>query len=249
MRRRKMCDRHSMSVMENPGLSRRGTPLHLSVFLCTVCGEGYTPLAGNQKRCGKEECRRFKRRAGERAAHAKRLRPVGCDVCGVEFNSADARTKYCRKCLNIGISRSLNPETSRLYEARVSGDVDAIFRELKRRSRITDRGCWEWQGSVNQYGYGSVSKVHGVSVESATHRISLAAKLGHELGKMQAHHTCANSRCCNPDHLELATNAENQGEMRARKTYEARILELEQIIRGFDPNNPALRLHIGKGAA
>lgn len=177
------------------------------------------------------------------------MKPLPCEVCGETFETINYGSKYCKKCLNIGISRSLNREGSGLYEARAAGDVEAIFRELKRRSEITESGCWEWQGSVNQYGYGSVSKVHGVSVEVATHRISLAAKLGHELGKMQAHHTCANSRCCNPDHLELATNAENQGEMRARKTYEARIRELEQIVMGLDPNHPSLSLPIGEGAA
>ena len=47
---------------------------------------------------------------------------------------------------------------------------------------------------------------------------------------MTVHHKCANRACCNPEHLELATNRENVAEMFARKAYEARIAELEEEV-------------------
>lgn len=244
-----MCVKHASRVKTNPRVSKLKVPLHLAEYTCIVCGSAYTPSAVNQKRCGRQSCARHQQRARGAKANQNRTKTLTCIVCGEGFDTINHGSKYCKNCIRIGISRGHNPEGSRLYEARVKRDRQAIIRELKRRSVVTDDNCWEWQGIVNKHGYGAASKIKGVSNELATHRIALEAKLGHEIGGMQAHHTCANRACCNPDHLALATNAENQGEMRARMTYEARIRELERIVRELAPDHPTLGLRAGKDVA
>jgi hypothetical protein len=82
------------------------------------------------------------------------------------------------------------------------------------RVKKTD-SCWEWQGSCNNTGYGSVAW-HG-KVYTA-HRI--AAWLSNMVGTPSAPkspttpthvlHKCDNRRCCNPKHFFLGTFSDNQ---------------------------------------
>jgi hypothetical protein len=46
--------------------------------------------------------------------------------------------------------------------------------------------------------------------------------------------------CVNPSHLQAATHVENIAEMKARKSYEARIAELEQALMLLEPLHPLL---------
>lgn len=48
------------------------------------------------------------------------------------------------------------------------------------------------------------------------HRAAVAGD-GRHLGKLHVDHRCRNPLCCNPDHLEMVTNAENR--RRARPTH------------------------------
>ena len=64
-------------------------------------------------------------------------------------------------------------------------------------------GCWEWQGSKNQRGYGRV-RVRGR--QRLVHRLTLGEPPAPGL---EADHLCRNPTCCRPDHLEYVTRAEN----------------------------------------
>jgi hypothetical protein len=82
--------------------------------------------------------------------------------------------------------------------------------------------CLEWKrkyGSVSFYG--SVIGAHHAAYRLAT---------GEDTAGRQVHHKCANAKCINPAHLELASNAANTLEMFARKDYEARITALEARV-------------------
>lgn len=68
----------------------------------------------------------------------------------------------------------------------------------------------------------------------------IEAREGKPLGVLAAHHTCANSTCVSPDHLQAITHRENVAEMLARTSLEARIAELELAVLAMDPDHPVL---------
>lgn len=66
--------------------------------------------------------------------------------------------------------------------------------------------CWEWTGSKRQLGYGQVmyrGKAWPV------HRLVWTALVGPIVDGLELDHLCRNESCCNPDHLEPVTHAEN----------------------------------------
>jgi hypothetical protein len=82
--------------------------------------------------------------------------------------------------------------------------------------------CWNWQGAINNSGYGTCSW-HG-TVYTA-HRIAAWIE---KLVKSPAApkdrtssgfvlHTCDNPKCCNPNHFQIGTYADNQKQAYVRK--------------------------------
>jgi hypothetical protein len=83
-----------------------------------------------------------------------------------------------------------------------------------RVDRDTKGGCWEWQGSVNSTGYGTVGW-HGTNYTA--HRVAawllgLVSTPKAPLNSREPTHVlhkCDNRRCCNPDHFFLGTFTDN----------------------------------------
>lgn len=66
--------------------------------------------------------------------------------------------------------------------------------------------CWEWQKGKNKDGYGQF-KFMGRN--QSTHRVAFFIEYGEFDKKLCVCHKCDNPTCCNPNHLFLATSAEN----------------------------------------
>lgn len=67
-------------------------------------------------------------------------------------------------------------------------------------------GCWIWQGSFHSNGYGRSFRYKG---EQWAHRVAYLLYKGPILTQNVIHHMCDNPSCCNPDHLEQISQAEN----------------------------------------
>lgn len=78
--------------------------------------------------------------------------------------------------------------------------------------------CWEWLSATDRDGYGAyvVQRPDGKAQNVRAHRFALASHLG-EIAKGElVMHACDNPRCCNPAHLRLGTQRENQRDKTAR---------------------------------
>lgn len=226
VRRYGVCREHS--YLRDPARGG-GNPLRE----CDFCGDLFRPRALGTVLCGKTKCRAER---GRRALHER-----DCTSCGGPFKPKDERARLCPECRNLGGSQGPEGESVQLYLARKNGDREAIFDALKSRCKVSEVGCWIWQGTRTEAGYGITSPANPESSEVATHRIALEAKLGSLIKGMHAHHVCAVRACCNPDHLQMVTEQANIAEMLARNSYKTRIRDLEDALRELSPDHRLLR--------
>ena len=67
-------------------------------------------------------------------------------------------------------------------------------------------GCWEWAGKVDKDGYGVRGSRYG---EKRAHRFAYTREFGDIPDGLVVRHKCDNVLCCNPQHLELGSHADN----------------------------------------
>jgi len=83
---------------------------------------------------------------------------------------------------------------------------------------VTESGCWEWQlrkaRGLRGGFYGFTSRM-GEQTPLAAHRLAHEVFTGPIPDGYEVDHTCLNTLCCNPLHLEAVTPAENK-----RRTHE-----------------------------
>jgi hypothetical protein len=69
--------------------------------------------------------------------------------------------------------------------------------------------CWEWTGAHFDDGYGGIKIFRKMY---KTHRLSYSLAYGEILSGLQVLHHCDNRNCCNPLHLFIGTNKDNQND-------------------------------------
>ena len=160
-----------------------------------------------------------------------------CVNCKRGFLGTTKGSKYCSTECSGEYMRKLALESrSPLRKAYEDGTPKQVLDALKESSIITKDGCWEWQ-RLDKSGY---PRVTIGKKDFLVYRLSLEMKHDAPLGSQAAHHTCANTKCVNPDHLQPVTHRENTAEMLARHSYLNRIAELEEVIKEIAPNHEVL---------
>lgn len=128
-----------------------------------------------------------------------------------------------RACLNPDHLRCLSASTHvqlpqpRGYKRPAhSAKKETVGERLEYRRRITDSGCWEWNGRVRRDGYAQTRFGQGMEL---VHRASYVFYKGEPPEGWEIDHLCRNRLCFNPDHLEAVPKAENvfRGKQASRK--------------------------------
>lgn len=185
---------------------------------------GRKPIEYPTRLCSIEGCDKKHRSQGLCKTHYSRLLKTG----GTEYLRQRGPTPKPAK----------EPYDARspLRRAYDAGDRVAIITTVLGNTHLTSTGCRLWKGKPDTKGYPKVRFDKTI----ALHRLVLEALIGKPLGSQQSHHTCANAMCVNPDHLQPVTHVENLAEMKARRSYQLRIRELEAALAQHDPNHPLL---------
>ena len=78
--------------------------------------------------------------------------------------------------------------------------------------------CWVWQGYCGPKGYGTIANTKGqLPAMLRTHRLAWEFANGRPVPQgLQVLHDCDNPPCCNPSHLFLGTNADNNADMMSK---------------------------------
>ncbi|HKY51660.1 MAG TPA: HNH endonuclease signature motif containing protein [Candidatus Limnocylindria bacterium] len=102
------------------------------------------------------------------------------------------------------------------------------------RVSVLANGCHVWMGHRNSRGYGVVAKeLRGVRYRLLAHRVNYERHVGPIPLGLTLDHTCRNTSCVNPAHLEPVTRTEN-----TRRQMSA--------IHGSDPGRVCKRGHRGE---
>ena len=89
-----------------------------------------------------------------------------------------------------------------------------IWDRVLSRRKITETGCWEYQGWRNNKGYGMAGREGGRGAGLVlVHRVAYEHHNGPIPEGICIMHVCDNRPCFNPEHLKAGTHKENVEDM------------------------------------
>lgn len=119
---------------------------------------------------------------------------------------------------------------------------------------LPDDVCWEWEGCLNEKGYGNIRLGGRDSKRPKAHRVSWVFYHGRPIPDgMMVMHLCDNPPCVNPVHLRLGTAADNTQHMLAKgrqpkrtgsRLTDEQVLEIVQLDKQCVPQR-TIANHIG----
>jgi hypothetical protein len=178
------------------------------------------------------------------AAVYEAKRHLGCEFpqCGSTvsiFQFTETTLKVCQAHYKQWIRLPLGERSlDQLNPLEMSRNPCSLEEALLRKTRKT-KGCWHWIGFAYTNPRRPYAKPYGrfkrpESGSNLAHRIAYEVWVGEIPEGMDIHHKCANTLCVKPDHLQLATKAENSLDMLARRSYESQIKALQKRIQGLE---------------
>jgi hypothetical protein len=105
---------------------------------------------------------------------------------------------------------------------------------------VTEFGCWEWRGTRLPNGRARIGRTNPDGVQNKyPYRITYEAVYGPIPEGLYAAHTCHNSNCVNPDHIEPSSQKRNLNMPPAARYTAGEIAVLDKARRALaDANFP-----------
>jgi hypothetical protein len=95
-----------------------------------------------------------------------------------------------------------------VYKRKLATQEEVLSRFLAKVC-FKKSDCWEWNGAIDEHGYGRFH-VPGTKSEVITaHEFSYCLFIGPVSKGLELDHLCHNPKCLNPDHLEQVTHQKN----------------------------------------
>lgn len=142
----------------------------------------------SDSKCKVDDCDKLARARGWCSMHYERVRQYG----------------------DANVVRS----TKGIPKGRRHKDLPAYIRENVEQSGE----CWEWARARSDNGYGILATTIEGERFTYAHRVAYRVFVGAIPAGEHIDHICHNKSCVNPDHLRLATNAENHENLKGARS-------------------------------